>query len=98
MPQPEGGEGGPAPEHSMDYFCLVQYCGAWRTQSSTMGTTGENSARIQEEWRRKPTPELSSRKLPDVTQHTGGHRLNAEVVEPRKGIGCRPARSSTDVC
>ncbi len=43
------------------------------------------------------TPASSSRHLP-VTQHTGRNWLNAETVESREGVRCRPARSSTDVC
>ncbi len=43
------------------------------------------------------TPASSSRQLP-VTQHTGRNWLNAETVESREGVRCRPARSSTDVC
>ncbi len=43
------------------------------------------------------TPASSSHPLP-VTQHTGREWLNAETVESCKGILCRPARSSADVC
>ncbi len=43
------------------------------------------------------TPASSSCHLP-VTQHTGRNWLNAETVESREGVRCRPARSSTDVC
>ncbi len=43
------------------------------------------------------TPASSSHHLP-VTPHTGGNWLNAEIVKSRKGVRCRPARSSTDVC
>ncbi len=42
------------------------------------------------------TPASSSRQLP-VTQHTGRNWLNAETVESREGVRCRPTRSSTDV-
>ncbi|XP_052466728.1 uncharacterized protein LOC128024890 [Carassius gibelio] len=42
-------------------------------------------------------PASPSRQLP-VTQHTGGNWLYTEVVKPRKGVRCRPARSSTNVC
>ncbi len=43
------------------------------------------------------TPASSSRHLP-VTQHMGRNWLNADTVESREGVRCRPARSSTDVC
>ncbi len=43
------------------------------------------------------TPASSSRHL-SVTRHTGRNWLNAETVESREGVRCRPARSSTDVC
>ncbi len=43
------------------------------------------------------TPASSSRPLP-VTHHTGRNWLNADTVESRKGVRCRPAHSSTDVC
>ncbi len=49
------------------------------------------------EWRSKHDTASSSRHLP-VTQHTGRNWLNAETVESREGVRCRPARSSTDVC
>ncbi len=42
------------------------------------------------------TPASSSRPL--LTQHTGRNWLNAEIVESRKGVRCRPTRSSADVC
>ncbi len=43
------------------------------------------------------TPASSSHPLP-VTQHTGRNWLDAETVESCKGVRCRPARSSADVC
>ncbi len=43
------------------------------------------------------TPASSSRQLP-VTQHTGKYWLNSKIAISGKGVRCRPARCSTDVC